>query len=50
MLKSWLKRCMQIWLFANKIEQLKMKSEKNEVSFIDHIFTQHNKTFDLSFF
>jgi hypothetical protein len=49
-LRSWLGRYMQIWLFVNKIEQLKVQSEKNEVLFISHRFTQHKKTFVVSFF
>ncbi len=40
---------MQIWLFVNKIEQLKVQSEKNEVSFTSRRFTQHKKTFVVSF-
>jgi len=28
---------------------IKNEKWKKEVSFIDHIFTQHNKTFDVSF-
>jgi hypothetical protein len=41
---------MQIWLYVNKIEQLKVQNEKNEVSFISRRFTQHKKTFVVSFF
>jgi hypothetical protein len=36
-------------LFVNKIEQLKVQSEKNEVSFTSRRFTQHKKTFVVSF-
>ncbi len=49
-LRSWLRKCMQIWLFVNKIEQLKVQSEKNEDSFISHRLTKHKKTFVVSFF
>jgi hypothetical protein len=37
-------------LFVNKIEQLKVQNEENEISFINHRFTQHKKTFVVSFF
>jgi hypothetical protein len=37
-------------LFVNKIEQLKVQSEKNEDSFISHRLTKHKKTFVVSFF
>ncbi len=37
-------------MLANKIEQLIMQNEKNEVSFISDRFTQHNKFFVVSFF
>jgi hypothetical protein len=36
-------------VFVNKIEQLKVQSEKNEVSFISRRFTQQKKTFVVSF-
>jgi hypothetical protein len=37
-------------IVCKKIKQLKMQSEKNEVSFINQRFTQYNKTFIVSFF